>query len=202
MQWQMAGVPYLTGCWVESAEGDRRLSRVVLRQAGKTWTEDCDYAAIGYGLYPNNELSELLHADAISTGAGGVDLAIVEGEIAGYRAAGEESKAKALEPRRDKARRFADALGRAFALREELKQLPKPDTFVCRCEDVTYQQLRGFPSFRAAKLHTRCAMGPCQGRVCGPATEFLFGWTPDKVRPPVFPARIGSFLPDTTTNAT
>ncbi|PYV59898.1 MAG: pyridine nucleotide-disulfide oxidoreductase, partial [Acidobacteria bacterium] len=35
-------------------------------------------------------------------------------------------------------------------------------------------------------------MGPCQGRVCGPATEFLLGWTPDSVRPPIFPARLQS----------
>jgi hypothetical protein len=35
-------------------------------------------------------------------------------------------------------------------------------------------------------------MGPCQGRVCGGAVEFLLGWKPDSVRPPVFPARIES----------
>jgi hypothetical protein len=38
-------------------------------------------------------------------------------------------------------------------------------------------------------------MGPCQGRVCGSATEFLFGWGADSVRPPVFPARISSLAP-------
>jgi hypothetical protein len=45
----------------------------------------------------------------------------------------------------------------------------------------------GHPSWRSAKLHTRCGMGPCQGRVCGPAAEFLFGWKPESVRPPLFP---------------
>ncbi|HET7215682.1 MAG TPA: pyridine nucleotide-disulfide oxidoreductase, partial [Terriglobia bacterium] len=33
----------------------------------------------------------------------------------------------------------------------------------------------------------RCGMGACQGRVCGPATQFLFHWSPDSVRPPIFP---------------
>jgi hypothetical protein len=43
---------------------------------------------------------------------------------------------------------------------------------------------------RAAKLQTRCGMGSCQGRVCGPATQFIFKWDPDSVRPPIFPARV------------
>jgi len=33
-------------------------------------------------------------------------------------------------------------------------------------------------------------MGPCQGRVCGPALEFLFGWDSDTVRPPAQPATL------------
>jgi hypothetical protein len=63
---------------------------------------------------------------------------------------------------------------------------------ICRCEDVRYSRLQQCGSWRAAKLHTRCGMGPCQGRVCGPATQFLFGWNPESVRPPVFPARVES----------
>jgi hypothetical protein len=41
-------------------------------------------------------------------------------------------------------------------------------------------------------LLTRCGMGPCQGRICGPATQFLFDWKPDSVRPPVYPVRVES----------
>ena len=57
-------------------------------------------------------------------------------------------------------------------------------------------------TWRDAKLHTRCGMGPCQGRVCGAATEFLFGWDAafahPNIRPPVFPARVSSLgIPDT-----
>ncbi|MEO8725967.1 MAG: pyridine nucleotide-disulfide oxidoreductase, partial [Acidobacteriaceae bacterium] len=88
--------------------------------------------------------------------------------------------------------RFARALNRAFIMRPELKSLAQPNTIVCRCEDVTHHQLRACTSWRQAKLHTRCGMGPCQGRICGPATEFLYGWKPSSVRPPIFPARIST----------
>jgi hypothetical protein len=129
-----------------------------------------------------------------ATGIGGVDLALVEGEIAGYAASGQIDRARALFGKRSRARRFASNLNRAFALRNELKLLPEPDTFVCRCEDVTFKRLKNAASFRAAKLHTRCGMGPCQGRVCGPAADFLFGWRTESVRPPIFPARVGSLI--------
>jgi len=38
----------------------------------------------------------------------------------------------------------------------------------------------------------RCGMGACQGRVCGPAAEFLYGWERAGVRPPVLPARVST----------
>jgi hypothetical protein len=41
-----------------------------------------------------------------------------------------------------------------------------------------------------AKLQTRCGMGACQGRICGSAVEFLFGWNDRSVRPPIFPVRM------------
>ena len=79
---------------------------------------------------------------------------------------------------------------RTFALRGELKTLADDRTIVCRCEDVQYGKLKDFDNWRTAKLQTRCGMGPCQGRVCGAATEFLFGWEPDSVRPPIFPVKM------------
>jgi len=212
----LVGVPYSPGCWVEAAEGEGRLQRVLLRQGRKSWMEDCDYAGIGYGLYPNTELASLLgcrlQGNAIAadewqrtsadgmfaagecTGIGGVDLSLVEGEIAGYAACGETARASRLFGKRSRARRFADALDRAFRLRDELRTLPRPATIVCRCEDVRYERLRQAASFRAAKLHTRCGMGPCQARICGAATEFLFGWRTDSVRPPILPARAASLI--------
>jgi len=118
-----------------------------------------------------------------------LESALFEGEIAGLAATGRKVSSRARARRRKTLRGFGIELDRAFALRAELRALARTDTIVCRCEDVAYGQLTQHASWRSAKLHTRCGMGPCQGRVCGPATQFLFGWQPDSVRPPVFPAR-------------
>jgi len=174
----------------------------------------CDYLACGFHLVPNIQLQSLLGCKVSGgyvqvddfqqtsvpgvfcagepTGIGGVELALVEGEIAGLAAAGKTMQARKLFAARSKARWFAQMLDRTFRLRPELRDMPSPDTIVCRCEDVRYAQLQQHTSWRAAKLHSRCGMGPCQGRVCGPATQFLFQWDPDSVRPPVFPARVES----------
>ncbi|MCS6817177.1 MAG: FAD/NAD(P)-binding oxidoreductase, partial [Blastocatellia bacterium] len=128
------------------------------------------------------------------TGIGGVDLALIEGQIAGYAAAGRPELARALFGLRARWRCFASRLNRAFALRPELKSLPDARTIICRCEDVPLERLRRYGSWREAKLQTRCGMGPCQGRICGPAVEFLFGWTVESHRPPIFPTRVESLM--------
>jgi len=123
-----------------------------------------------------------------------LDLSLVEGEIAGLAAAGKHYDARGLFPVREQQRKFAKLLNNTFTLRDELRQLPAPETIVCRCEDVTFERLREHHSWRAAKLQTRCGMGPCQGRVCGGAVEFLFGWRAESVRPPVLPVRVESLI--------
>jgi len=210
----LLGIPYRTSCWPVSAQGEEKLESVTLTRGGKTWTEACDYLACGFGLIPNVEVAALLgcrlgggsvlvdeyqrtsepvvYSAGETTGIGGLDLALVEGEIAGYAAAGKPEKARTRFAARESHRRFAQALERAFALRDELRSLPQDDTLVCRCEDVTVGRVRACAGWREAKLHTRCGMGPCQGRVCGGAVEFLLGWRAESVRPPVFPARVES----------
>jgi hypothetical protein len=126
------------------------------------------------------------------TSIGGLEQALVEGQIAGLAAAGEFAKAQSMSGKRRRAKRFAKLLDRTFRLRSELKHVAAGETIICRCEDIPYSRLQAYTSWRTAKLQTRCGMGPCQGRVCGPATEFLFGWSADSVRPPIFPARIES----------
>ena len=64
------------------------------------------------------------------------------------------------------------------------------ETIVCRCEDVAFGAVQPEWSPRQAKLYTRVGMGPCQGRVCGPALSFLCGWPADRVRAPVAPVRL------------
>jgi NADPH-dependent 2,4-dienoyl-CoA reductase/sulfur reductase-like enzyme len=214
----LAGLRYLTSCWPVAAHGGEKLEAVTLRRRDRQWDEPCDYLACGFGLIPNLELPAMLgcrlrhsgvavnehqatsvenvYAAGEVTGIGGLDLALVEGEIAGLAASGRPDAARALFPSRNSQREFAVALERAFALRPELRQLPAPNTLVCRCEDVTFGRVRDCANWREAKLHTRCGMGPCQGRVCGGAVEFLLGWKSESVRPPLFPARIGSLTRD------
>ena len=208
---QLRGVRYLSGCWVVAAHGDDKLQSVTLSRGEKI---ECDYLACGYHLVPNVELAELLgcvvengsvrvdtyqqtsvanvYSAGEATGIGGLELSLVEGEIAGLAIAGKHGEALRLFPAREQQRKFAQRLNRTFALREELRHLAAPETIVCRCEDVTYARLRDHDSWRAAKLQTRCGMGPCQGRVCGGAVEFLFGWRAESVRPPILPVRVES----------
>ena len=215
---QLKGVRYLTGCWPLVAHGDDKLESVTLFRRGRRLQVACDYLACGFHLVPNVELAELLGCDidrgvvrvdefqqttvphvycaGESTGIGGLELSLVEGEIAGLSVAGEAAAARALFSKREKQRRFARLLNRTFALRDELKVLPTSETIVCRCEDVTFERLRQHSSWRAAKLQTRCGMGPCQGRVCGGAVEFLFGWRAESVRPPIWPVRVDSLAAD------
>jgi NADPH-dependent 2,4-dienoyl-CoA reductase/sulfur reductase-like enzyme len=211
---QLAGVPIHTSSWVVSAEGREVLESVTLRIGKQTRKIACDYLACGFHLVPNTELAALLgcriHEGVVTvddlqqtsianiycagepTGIGGVELSLIEGEIAGCALAGNASAAHKLFAQRAKYRKFARAMNRAVELNPALKQLAQPETLVCRCEDVSLARLREHSAWRSAKLHTRCGMGPCQGRICGPAVEFLLGWKVESVRPPVFPVRIAS----------
>jgi D-hydroxyproline dehydrogenase subunit alpha len=208
----IAGIPFVANSWPLVAHGKNALEAVTISRSGKPEVVKCEYLACGFHLVPNVELPVLMGCQTRSgyvqiddfqqttvkdifcagepTGIGGVDLALIEGQIAGLAATGQLSGAKALFREREKLRLFAHALDEAFCPRSELRSLPASGTLVCRCEDVPYSRLREHTCWRSAKLHTRCGMGPCQGRICGPATQFLFKWNPDSVRPPVFPARV------------
>lgn len=207
---------YRTDSHVVEALGTERLEGVRLRQHGKLVELACERLACGFGLIPNSQLGQALgctlHGQALAvdawqatsepglfaagecTGFGGSELALVEGTIAGLAAVGERQGAARHWPQRARWQGFAKALNHAFALAPQLKQLARPDTLVCRCEDVPYSKLAGQRDWREAKLSSRCGMGACQGRVCGAAAQHLFGWQPSAPRPPFSPARIETLL--------
>ena len=217
---QLRGIAYLRNSHVVAAHGNGVLDSVKVQRGGRQQTFDCDYLACGYGLLPNLELAQALgcatgaangqtvvhtgswqqtsipgvYCAGEGTGIGGVDLALVEGRIAGLAASGQTQHMQAALDERARWKKFAARLARAFALRPELTTLAADDTIVCRCEDVVHAELRGHASWRSAKLQTRCGMGPCQGRICGGATEVLYGWRPDAVRMPIAPARIATLI--------
>lgn len=210
----LLGVRFVANCWPVRARGNRTVEEVELSYRGKVEPVACEYLACGFGLVPNIELAVLMNCSlnngnvrvdnfqetSVSgvfcagepTGIGGVDLSLIEGEIAGLAAAGRKQAATDLFDVRRKLQIFSGHLVQAFRLRRELKDLPAEDTIMCRCEDVMYSELRSYSSWRTAKLQMRCGMGTCQGRICGPALDFLFGWTQRSVRPPIFPVRLGS----------
>ena len=212
LKWALRGVPYLTGCWPVRAFGEQRLAAIELKTTSKTWREPCDYLACGFGLVPNLELPLLLgcairngfvavdewqqtsqpgiYCAGEPNGIGGVDLALIEGQIAGFAAADLVDQARREFSARARSLWLRAGLDRAFALRDELRTIATPETTVCRCEDVSLERMRAHPAWRPAKLQTRCGMGPCQGRICGPAAEFLLGWKQESVRPPIFPVRL------------
>ena len=181
----------------------------------------CDYLGCGFHLVPNLELPRLLgcaiqdgyvrvdsaQQSSVSgvycagelTGIGGLEKALVEGEIAGLAAAG-RSTAHLAQPAQPRPSVRAQSRPRVFVPRAELRHLPDADTIVCRCEDVRYAALQGSHSAREARLHTRCGMGPCQGRICAPATAFLFGWESESARPPILPAAMRTLATKCETN--
>ncbi|HEY1159185.1 MAG TPA: FAD/NAD(P)-binding oxidoreductase [Terracidiphilus sp.] len=212
---------YRTNSWVVQAEGRDRVEQVTVTDGHKQSKLDCDWLACGFHLVPNLELPRLLGCRTVGgyvevdrlqqssvpevacvgelTGIGGLEKALVEGQIAGWAAVGREADARALTPKRQRLQRFALRMDRAFALRPELRTLAKAETVVCRCEDVAQSALEGCACWREARLHTRCGMGACQGRVCGAAAEFLFGWESSGARPPVFPAAVSTLAAEADT---
>jgi NADPH-dependent 2,4-dienoyl-CoA reductase/sulfur reductase-like enzyme len=203
---------YNTGSWVTEAHGSERLVAVTVSMGGKLREIPCDFLGCGFHLTPNLELPRLLGCRVESgtvsvdaemqtsvpsvfcagelTGVGGLEKALIEGEIAGRSAVGKSSVH--LHHRRERLAHFGRALDTAFRVRDEIATLARDETVICRCEDVTRAALAEARTWREAKLHTRCGMGPCQGRVCGPATALLFKWQQGGMRPPLMPASLAT----------
>lgn len=189
---------YRFGVWPVEATGVSGVEAVHLSNGERI---QVDALACGFGLVPNVELAQLLgcrlnpggfietggdqqtsvpgvYAAGEVCGIGGVDLAILEGSIAG----GVQAKPDSV---------FREVLAESFRLRAELRNAPRQDTIICRCEDVSWARIAGFDGWREAKLQTRCGMGACQGRVCGSALRFLKGWPTPECRAPLSPVPLG-----------
>ena len=210
----LAAVPKRFGSWVERAEPSADGLMVTIATAdGARSIVVCDRLAVGYGLVPDLRLATVLglsdgRTAAIAvdahqetalpgvfaageiTGVGGVDKALIEGEIAGLSAVGMPVP-RSLSAARDRQWRFAADLARTFALRPEIRVAAAAEAVLCRCESVDVGAAVACPDARSAKLLTRCGMGACQGRVCGPALGYLRGFADGSVRPPLVPTTVG-----------
>jgi NADPH-dependent 2,4-dienoyl-CoA reductase/sulfur reductase-like enzyme len=90
---------------------------------------------------------------------------------------------------------------------------PPDETIVCRCEEVTAGEVRRMTKLgclgpNQTKAFSRCGMGPCQGRMCGPTVAAILaaenGLDPEEVgqyriRPPLKPVPIGAIAALATT---
>ena len=178
---------------------------------------ECDALAIGYGFTAQTDLAGQvgarmrvasdgglaievderqrtsvpgLLAAGETTGIGGVDLARMEGLIAGVSAVELCGRPPALSDpaivrgMRDvvRLRGFADALHATFPVRDGWRDDVDDSTLVCRCEEVSAGAVRGAVSglgatdTRSVKLLTRAGMGWCQGRICAPPVDALCGF--------------------------
>jgi len=102
-------------------------------------------------------------------------------------------------------RPFLDAIYRP---NDENRIPQKDNVLVCRCEEVTAGQIRGYVELgckgpNQTKAFGRSGMGPCQGRFCGlTVTELIAqarGVEPCdvgyyRIRPPIKPVMLGDFV--------
>ena len=138
------------------------------------------------------------------TGIAGGKKSFLDGRMAGWsilRRRGEiterDYESRMAPLRRERARQIG--WGRFL---QDLCRVPDgawrsvPDeTIICRCEDVTAGDLRrkmagGFDTFGALKKATRCGMGMCQGRTCGPILMGMPRASGGRVLPPDGPVPV------------
>jgi len=150
-------------------------------------------------------------------GLGGAPAAEAEGIIAGLAAAaslgfapsaGQAQAAATAREQLRRHRRFQAGLWALYRAPRLLAELARPDTMICRCEELTLAEIdsgfaEGTQSIGAVKRATRAGMGRCQGRYCGPVLAALAAsrqgrpldeaahWAP---RPPVKPIRIADIV--------
>ena len=147
-------------------------------------------------------------------GIGGAKAAELGGRLAALDAACRRGRIDAAERDR-RAAPLQAARRRDLRIRPFLETLYRPanslripaadDVTVCRCEEVTVGDIRaalalGCPGPNQLKAFTRCGMGPCQGRLCGPTVSELIAAERGvpvadigyyRLRPPVKPVTLG-----------
>lgn len=147
-------------------DGTSGLWLPVLDTAGRTSTP---------GVYAAGDGATLAGAEAAGLMGERAALAVLED----LRLAFDRDRAAWLDRELARHARFARALARAFPFPTRLEESVDDATVVCRCEGVTAGAVRSaVGAFDASEVNrvkalTRCGMGRCQGRICGPALARL-----------------------------
>jgi len=138
-----------------------------------------------------------VYAVGDGAGIGGVEIALLEGSGAAAAIAARRGVDGAA-PERDRlfaklrrAEPFRASLHRTYRLQAPL-DLATTETIVCRCEEVTQQQLvttaRSFNGdIELVKFATRFSMGRCQGRNCARTCRAIVASATGAVVPPSAP---------------
>jgi sarcosine oxidase, subunit alpha len=191
-----AGVQSVIGATVERAEGNKKLTSVVIRDGGGERRIACDALVLSLGLAPRDGLLRMATATEPVVAAGDVlvpGCTPEEAEASGRAAA-----------RREVGQRPGDAAVRAAAPAPEA---PRADHgLICLCEDVGVTDLEqawdeGYRSSEILKRYTTATMGPCQGAMCGrhlaafcaaraPEADTSRASARTTARPPVRPATL------------
>ena len=120
-------------------------------------------------------------------GIAGAAAARLSGQLAALDAAmllghlGQPERDRRAEPIRAalvRERALRPFLDRLYRPRRSVLAPPHDETVICRCEEVTAGHVRRAVRLGAAgpnqlKAFTRCGMGPCQGRICGPVAAAI-----------------------------
>jgi thioredoxin reductase len=115
-----------------------------------------------------------------AAGIAGANVAEISGYLAGLEAAyalkmiseqERDLKAKPLQKRLIQETQIRPFLDTLYKPNSDLLVPRDPNTIVCRCEEVTVDQIRkslddGLLDPNQIKAQTRSGMGPCQGRLC------------------------------------
>ncbi len=137
-------------------------------------------------------------------GIGGAEAARLSGQLAALDTA--MLLGRIGQPERDRrAGPIQAALARERALRPFLDRLYRPrrsvlvpdddEIIICRCEEVSAGRIRqavrlGASGPNQLKAFTRCGMGACQGRICGPVVTAIIA---DTLARPI--AEVGTWRP-------
>jgi NADPH-dependent 2,4-dienoyl-CoA reductase/sulfur reductase-like enzyme len=134
----------------------------------------------------------------------GAEAAVLTGRLAALDAAmwlghiGAAERDRRAAPMRaplDRERAFRPFLDRLYRPSRSVTVPAEDEVIACRCEEVSVGKVRratrlGAQGPNQLKAFTRCGMGPCQGRICGPVVTAIAA---DALGKPI--AEIGTYRP-------
>ncbi len=192
------GQDYVEGVRIKDSRGRERLiscDAVAYGHGLKPETQLAELAGARFRLdpdfrlwLPETDLDGRAGADLYLAGdgaaIGGADAAEASGALAAHALLADmgrpQSETEPVRLRRqvERLRRFQKGLARAFAWPIAQAAALPDETIACRCEAVTVGEIRtavqaplGPREVTRVKAITRCGMGRCQGRFCGPALQ-------------------------------